>query len=424
MLDITTIGEVLIDLTQTGCSEQGVPLFAAYPGGAPANVAVAAAKLGASTAFVGKTGQDEFGSYLRRVLAEHGVDVTGLHTDRSPTSLAVVSVSPGGERSFRFMRGADTNLSPDEIDEGWVDRSKVLHFGSVSLTAGMSRSATIFAARRAHKTGKLVSYDPNYRPSLWRGREEAMQWLQIPLPLAGLVKMSQEELPLLTGSEDLERGSQILEDMGIRLVVVTLGDRGAFYRWRGRTGLVPGVDVEAVDTNGAGDTFLGALLYRLTRRGDSPLEGLTVSELEEALDFSNRAAALTCTRSPAPGRGPSPPCPPWRSCPERGSEPVPSARWDKVAIPSRGAFVMQQFTYTITDPIGLHARPAGLLVRAARALDSTVTIRRGDRSVSAVELMNLMSMGVRQGEQVTVTIEGGDEEASRRAMEQFFQENL
>ena len=188
MLDITTIGEVLIDLTQTGCSEQGVPLFAAYPGGAPANVAVAAAKLGASTAFVGKTGQDEFGSYLRRVLAEHGVDVTGLHTDRSPTSLAVVSVSPGGERSFRFMRGADTNLSPDEIDEGWVDRSKVLHFGSVSLTAGMSRSATIFAARRAHKTGKLVSYDPNYRPSLWRGREEAMQWLQIPLPLAGLVK--------------------------------------------------------------------------------------------------------------------------------------------------------------------------------------------------------------------------------------------
>ena len=296
MLDITTIGEVLIDLTQTGCSEQGVPLFAAYPGGAPANVAVAAAKLGASTGFVGKTGQDEFGSYLRRVLAEHGVDVTGLHTDRSPTSLAVVSVSPGGERSFRFMRGADTNLSPDEIDEGWVDRSKVLHFGSVSLTAGMSRSATIFAARRAHKTGKLVSYDPNYRPSLWRGREEAMQWLQIPLPLAGLVKMSQEELPLLTGSEDLERGSQILEDMGIRLVVVTLGDRGAFYRWRGRTGLVPGVDVEAVDTNGAGDTFLGALLYRLTRRGDSPLEGLTVSELEEALDFSNRAAALTCTR--------------------------------------------------------------------------------------------------------------------------------
>ena len=299
MLDLTTIGEVLIDLTQTGRSEQGVPLFAAYPGGAPANVAVAAARLGAKTAFVGKVGQDGFGHYLREVLTENGVDITGLHTDRSPTSLAVVSVSPGGERAFRFMRGADANLSPDEIDEGWVDRSKVLHFGSVSLTAGMSRSATIFAARRAHKTGKLVSYDPNYRPSLWRGREEAMQWLQIPLPLAGMVKMSREELPLLTGSEDLERGSEILEDMGIQLVVVTLGAQGAFYRWRGRTGQVPGKEIEAADTNGAGDAFLGALLYRLTRRGDSPLEGLTQSELEEALDFSNRAAALTCSRAGA-----------------------------------------------------------------------------------------------------------------------------
>ena len=296
MLDITTIGEVLIDLTQTGRSQQGVPLFAAYPGGSPANVAVAAAKLGAKTAFVGKVGQDGFGTYLRQVLTESGVNVTGLHTDRAPTSLAVVSVSPEGERSFRFMRGADTNLSPDEIDEGWVDRSKVLHFGSVSLTAGMSRSATIFAARRAHKTGKVVSYAPNYRPSLWRGREEAMQWLQIPLPLANLVKLTRRELPILTGSEEPERGSEILEDMGAELVVVTLGEEGTFYRWKGRTGRVPGRAVETADTTGAEDAFLGALLYRLTRRGDSPLEDLAIWELEEALDFANRAGALACSR--------------------------------------------------------------------------------------------------------------------------------
>ena len=299
MLDITTIGEVLIDLTQTGCSEQGVPLFAAYPGGAPANVAVAAAKLGASTAFVGKTGQDEFGSYLRRVLAEHGVDVTGLHTDRSPTSLAVVSVSPGGGRSFRFMRGADTNLSPDEIDEGWVDRSKVLHFGSVSLTAGMSRSATIFAARRAHKTGKLVSYDPNYRPSLWGGREEAMQWLQIPLPLAGLVKVAQEELPLLTGANDPREGTALLWERGIPLVLLTLGGRGACYRLGASFGRVEGVTTTVADTNGAGDTFLGAVLSRLCRRPAGPLEGLTAGELEEIVAFANRAAAKTCSRSGA-----------------------------------------------------------------------------------------------------------------------------
>ena len=410
MPDITTIGEVLIDLTQTGYSEQGVPLFAAYPGGAPANVAVAAARLGASTAFVGKTGQDNFGVYLRKVLSENGVDVTGLHKDRSPTSLAVVSVSPDGERSFRFMRGADTNLSPDEIDEGWVDRSKVLHFGSVSLTAGMSRSATIFAARRAHKTGKVVSYDPNYRPSLWRGREEAMQWLQIPLPLVNVVKMSREELPLLTGSEDLERGSRILEEMGIRLIVVTLGAEGAFYRWEGRTGQVAGVPAEIADTNGAGDTFLGALLYRLTRRGESPLEGLTQPELEDMLAFANRAASITCSRP-----GAIQPCPPWRSW-SGAEEPAHGLK--------RGSVTMEQFTYTITDPMGLHARPAGLLAKTAKGLDSAVTVRRGERAVSAVRLLELMTMGVKQGDTVTVTITGGDERASRAAIERFFQENL
>ena len=126
-----------------------------------------------------------------------------------------------------------------------------------------------------------------------------MQWLQIPLPLANLVKMSREELPLLTGSEDLERGSQILEDMGVQLSIVTLGKDGSFYRWQGRTGQVPGVAVSVSDTNGAGDTFLGALLYRLTRRGEQPLEGLTAQELEADLAFANQAAALTCTKAGA-----------------------------------------------------------------------------------------------------------------------------
>ena len=299
MLDITTIGEVLIDLTQTGCSEQGVPLFAAYPGGAPANVAVAAAKLGASTAFVGKTGQDEFGSYLRRVLAEHGVDVTGLHTDRSPTSLAVVSVSPGGERSFRFMRGADTNLSPDEIDEGWVDRSKVLHFGSVSLTGGAARQTTLYAVEEARRRGILVSYDPNYRQALWSSREEAVEWMKRPLPLVDVLKLSDEELPLLTGTGDPEQGTAILRDMGIRLVLLTLGGDGAYYRMGPAAGWVKGVKTAVADTNGAGDTFLGAVLSRLCRRPAGPLEGLTAGEVEDIVSFANRAAAKTCSRSGA-----------------------------------------------------------------------------------------------------------------------------
>jgi len=168
-MDVTAIGEILIDLTQTGTNGAGVPQFSANPGGAPANVAVAAARLGARSAFWGKVGDDGFGAYLRKVLADNGVDASGLRTGSQPTTMAIVSVDGSGERSFRFLRGADRDICPEEVDEDAVLGTKILHFGSVSLTAGMSRSATIFAARTAHKHGGLVSYDPNYRPAIWPG---------------------------------------------------------------------------------------------------------------------------------------------------------------------------------------------------------------------------------------------------------------
>lgn len=299
MTDITTIGEVLIDLTQTGVNPHGVPLLAANPGGAPANVAVAAARLGACTAFLGKVGRDGFGSYLTGVLKENGVDVSGLRTDDAATSMAVVTLSPEGERSFRFIRGADLQLSPEEVDTNQLDHTKVLHFGSVSLTAGISRSATIFAARYAHQKGILVSYDPNYRASLWKSEEEAAEWMGIPLPLVDVIKLSEEELPLLTGTTDPEQGSAFLEEKGISMVLITMGEKGAFYRWQGQSGLVPGVATVVADTNGAGDTFLGAVLSRLTARGEQPLADLETGELEEILAFANRAAAITCSRSGA-----------------------------------------------------------------------------------------------------------------------------
>ncbi|MCI8329618.1 MAG: carbohydrate kinase [Oscillibacter sp.] len=298
-MDVTAIGEILIDLTQTGVNEAGVPQFSANPGGAPANVAVAASRLGARTAFWGKVGDDGFGAYLRRVLAENGVDRTGLRTGSQPTTMAVVSVDAAGERSFRFIRGADRDICPEEVDEDAVLKSKILHFGSVSLTAGMCRSATIFAARTAHKNGGLVSYDPNYRPALWANQAEAAEWMSIPLPLVDIIKLAQEELPLLTGSSDLEEGSRILEERGLSLILVTLGGEGVFCRWRGETWRQPGVPVKVADTNGAGDTFLGAVLSRLCLRGERPLEGLTQAELRGILAFANQAAALTCSRSGA-----------------------------------------------------------------------------------------------------------------------------
>ncbi|WP_270913960.1 MULTISPECIES: carbohydrate kinase family protein [unclassified Allofournierella] len=296
---MTTIGEVLIDLTQTGVNDQNVPMLAANPGGAPANVAVAAARLGAQTAFCGKVGRDGFGSYLSQVLQENGVNVSGLHTSKTPTTMAVVTLSQEGERSFRFVRGADVELCPEEIDIRSLANTKVLHFGSVSLTAGAARSATIFAARQARQQGVLVSYDPNYRASLWESEENAVEWMRNPLPLVDLIKLSEEELPLLTGTADPETASRYLEELGIQLVLITMGEKGAFYRWQGKTGVVPGVATSVADTNGAGDTFLGAALSRLTARGDRPLEKLTAEELEKVLAFANRAASITCSRSGA-----------------------------------------------------------------------------------------------------------------------------
>lgn len=298
-MDVTAIGEILIDLTQTGVNAAGVPQFSANPGGAPANVAVAATRLGAKSAFWGKVGDDGFGAYLRKVLADNGVDQTGLRTGSQPTTMAVVSVDETGERSFRFLRGADRDICPEEVDEDAVLGTKILHFGSVSLTAGMSRSATIFAARTAHKNGGLVSYDPNYRPVLWANQAEAAEWMTIPLPLVDIIKLSEEELPLLTGTTDLEEGTRILEDRGLSLIMVTLGGEGVFCRWKGEAWKQPGVPVKVADTNGAGDTFLGAVLSRLCARGEKPLEGLARAELEDILAFANRAAAFTCSRSGA-----------------------------------------------------------------------------------------------------------------------------
>lgn len=299
MPDITAIGEILIDLTQTGVNGAGVPVLAANPGGAPANVAVAAARLGAGAAFIGKVGADGLGAYLTHVLRENGVDLSGLRTGEAATTMAIVSVDASGERDFRFVRGADADLTCGEVDLDLVGRSRFLHFGSVSLTGGAARQTTLYAVEEARRRGVLVSYDPNYRQALWPSREEAVAWMRRPLPLVDVLKLSDEELPLLTGANDPREGTALLWERGIPLVLLTLGGRGACYRLGASFGRVEGVTTTVADTNGAGDTFLGAVLSRLCRRPAGPLEGLTAGELEEIVAFANRAAAKTCSRSGA-----------------------------------------------------------------------------------------------------------------------------
>lgn len=296
---IITIGEILIDLTQTGYNQQNIPMYAANPGGAPANVAVAASRLGADTAFVGMVGSDGFGTYLSQVLKENNVGTQGLRVGQGATTLAVVSVSAQGERSFQFMRGADANLTADQVDRDLIVGAGIVHFGSVSLTADPARTATLHAVELAKQQGVTVSYDPNYRAALWESQEEAVEWMRRPLSSVDILKLSDEEMELLSGSNDPEMCSQVMADKGISLVLITLGSEGVFYRLGDATGVVPGVPTKVADTNGAGDTFFGAVLSRLSRRTQGALEGLTAQELEEILTFANRAASVTCSRSGA-----------------------------------------------------------------------------------------------------------------------------
>ena len=297
MIDITTIGEILIDLTQSGRTEQGIPRFDANPGGAPANLAVAAARLGARTAFIGRVGNDSFGDYLKRCLAENGVDVRGMSVDeKARTTLAVVALDERGERTFSFYRdpSADVNLSMEHVPMELLGGTKVLHFGSVSLTAEPARTATLEAAKTAKASGAYVSYDPNYRASLWPDEETAVRNMTEPLSMVDILKVSDEELPLLTGCTDPEKGSARLAEKGVRLVLVTLGAHGAFYRFDGHTGHVPGVPCVVGDTNGSGDTFFGAALSQLVKLNS--LDELTVPELERILAFANKAASITTSR--------------------------------------------------------------------------------------------------------------------------------
>ena len=214
-------------------------------------------------------------------------------------------VDAAGERSFAFYRnpGADTQITLEEAVQAlqaYGTRPVFLHFGSVSLTAEPARSATLGVASQAREMGILLSYDPNYRASLWPDQETAVARMKEPLSLCHVLKLAEEELELLTGIRDLDAGSQVLwESYRIPLIVITMGAGGSFYRLGTRTGQVASRPVQVADTNGAGDTFLGAVLSRLTARGEKPLEGLEAGELEEILSFANRAAALTCSRSGA-----------------------------------------------------------------------------------------------------------------------------
>ena len=293
---ITAIGEILVDMTQTHVDASGIPHFAANPGGAPANVAVVVSKLGGEAGFVGCVGNDLYGNLLRDTLIRYGVSTEGLQvTDKANTTLAIVMVDPDGERSFSFYRkpGADTQIDAERAIRD-AEGTGILHFGSVSLTDPACREAVTATVRAARKAGALISYDPNYRASLWKNEDEAVRQMRAVLPLCDIVKISDEETMLLCGVQEPEAALEKLTSAGIRLAIVTLGARGAMWRCGDIKGLVPGFSVKVADTNGAGDTFFGSFLSRIAARGG--MDGLTEDELNRFVRFANKAASITASR--------------------------------------------------------------------------------------------------------------------------------
>lgn len=298
MIDIVAIGEILIDFTPSGKNGQGADLFAKNPGGAPANVLAMAARLSGKTAFIGKVGRDAFGNFLRSVLVQNGIGSSGLAEDETvPTTLAFVQLDENGDRSFTFYRnpGADRMLTAQDVKTELIDSCRVFHFGSVSMTHDPSRSATLYAAGYAKAQGKLVSFDPNYRAMLWDDEADALEQIRQGIAMADVLKVSEEEAQLITGDNDPASASQKLLDMGPALVLVSLGEQGAFYRTTSCAGHVPAYSVEAVDTTGAGDAFVGAILWQLSGMGRNAISAMGETRLREIVNFANAAGALTTT---------------------------------------------------------------------------------------------------------------------------------
>lgn len=298
MYSVTALGEVLIDFTDHGISANGQKLFERNPGGAPANVLVALQKLGHKTAFIGKVGTDMHGEFLRQTIEENGINCEGLISDPNFfTTLAFVALDEHGDRSFSFARkpGADTQLTADELPHNVIANSKVFHVGSLSLTDEPARTATIEALKIADEAGCVMSYDPNYRDSLWPSAEAAAEQMRSLIPYMDLVKISAEECPLLTDLVEPEQAAKALLNQGVSVVVVTLDADGAYVATKDGAGIVESFRVQAVDTTGAGDSFWGGFLCAYCESGKKPTD-VTFEDAAKFARFGNAVASL-CVRT-------------------------------------------------------------------------------------------------------------------------------
>jgi len=324
--DVVALGELLVDFTQNGVSEQGNMLLEANPGGAPCNVLAMLGRLGLKTAFIGKVGDDLFGAMLKDRAKEAGIDMRGLiESDKYKTTLAFVANTPSGDRDFSFYRrqGADVMLEKDEVDEWIIRNSKVFHFGTLSMTDECGEEATVYAVNLAREAGCLITFDPNYRAPLWRSEEYARSKIAWGLAQCDVLKISDNEITFMTGETDYEKGARILKKKyDIPIIFATLGSEGSFA-------LIEDTCVrrdafitdKTIETTGAGDTFMACVIGYILRmakiedaieegggrlKEDSrewditrALKGLDDYHIQDMLTYASAAASIITTRKGA-----------------------------------------------------------------------------------------------------------------------------
>jgi len=299
-VDIVALGEALIDFAPVSADENGYPVLKAQPGGAPANFLAAACRYGCTAALLSKVGDDRFGRLLKQTLKSHGIRTDGVQTDPDAfTTLAFVTLDDAGERDFSFARkpGADTRLSPDELDGELIASACVFHFGTLSLTDEPAAAATRKALAIAKAHGLLISLDPNLRLPLWKSGNDARAAAKWALRQADVVKISEEEIAFLWGLTIDEGCEKLLREYGVSLVYATRGENGCHAATKRCAVSVPcPAGICPVDTTGAGDIFGGSAMSRLLRLGKRP-DALTENELREITRFAVAAASLS-TKTP------------------------------------------------------------------------------------------------------------------------------
>ena len=299
--DVIALGELLIDFTQNGLSEQGNGLFEANPGGAPCNVLSMLNNLGKKTSFIGKVGNDQFGKALKKALEELGIGTENLLMDNEVhTTLALVHTFADGDRDFSFYRnpGADMMLTVDELNLDLVRDTRIFHFGTLSMTHDGIRATTKKAIETAKEAGALISFDPNLREPLWDSLDNAKEQVRWGLGKCDVLKISDNEIQWLTGEEDFTAGvKKIREEFPIPLILVSMGRDGSrAYYGDHYVEVAPFLQENTIETTGAGDTFCACVLNYVLEHG---LEALTDEQLKEMLTFANAAASIITTRKGA-----------------------------------------------------------------------------------------------------------------------------